>query len=159
MAHSVETIKTIKVWLFMTVFWLTPTCFKNCQILDIFMSFSKLAQRQKWQKNLKSIFSWTNFPFFSLMHSVNIWVIIELNLRWREIKVSTKYPITSNTPNSILMRVSIKWKIKILFTMDYIVHPTFTTYSKDHKTIHIHEKYFCSAFGRSFIVSFLKKFR
>ena len=53
-----------------------------------------------------------NLPnFFLMMYSVNIWLIIELNLRWREIKVSTKYPITSNTPNSILTK-GIKWKIK-----------------------------------------------
>ena len=67
MAHSVQTIKTIKVWLFMTVFWLTPTCFKNCQILDIFMSFSRLAQRQSWKKmtkKLKIYFLLNKFPRF-----------------------------------------------------------------------------------------------
>ena len=78
---------------------------------------------------------------FLMMYSVNIWLIIELNLRWREIKVSTKYPITSNTPNSILTK-SIRWKIKMLLRVNYIeMHPTFTSSNKDHKTIHIHEKY------------------
>ena len=107
--------------------WL-PHPLHRRQFWNIFMSkFSKLTSkkkffvikltvRNKWEKmrpclKVSKMFIRNFSPQISHFYcnkvppvNLNIWLIIELNLCWSEIKVSAKYPITSNTLNSILVK-------------------------------------------------------
>ena len=75
--------------------------------------------------------------FFTVTRSpvnLNIWLIIELNLRWSEIKVSAKYPITSNTLNSIWPKEH-QMENKMLFRLNYSVHPLNWLFTFSNKAI------------------------
>ena len=76
-------------------------------------------------------------PFFTVTRSpvyLNIWLIIELNLCWSEIKVSAKYPITSNTLNSIWPKEH-QMENKMLFRLNYWVHPLNWLFTFSNKAI------------------------
>ena len=86
------------------------------------------------------MFNWNSqkdSPFFTVTRSpvhLNIWLIIELNLCWSEIKVSAKYPITSNTLNSIWPKEH-QMENKMLFRLNYWVHPLNWLFTFSNKAI------------------------